>query len=254
MHAWPDKYDVLGVKVSATDYDELSEMVIQAAREHVAGTVTALAVHGLVTASLNAPFGAKLNSFDAVSPDGQPVRWALKWLHGIRLNDRVYGPFLMLRLCERAANSGMGVYLYGSYPSVVEALKENLLRQFPGIRIVGSEPSAFRPLLPAEDMALVERINSSGASLVFLGLGCPVQEEFAYDHRSKIRAIQICVGAAFDFHAGNKKMAPSWMQAKGLEWLYRLLQEPKRLWRRYLITNSLFLLKVLLQKTNQRKI
>jgi exopolysaccharide biosynthesis WecB/TagA/CpsF family protein len=251
--SWPDKYDVLGIRVSAADYEGLSDVIIGAARNECTGTVTALAVHGLVIASRDSTFGAKINTFDVVTPDGQPVRWALKWLHKIVLRDRVYGPFLMLRLCQEAERTGVGVYLYGSHPDVVKRLRLNLCNEFPGIRIVGCEPSVFRPLLPTEDAELVKRINSSGAGLVFLGLGCPRQEEFAYDHRDKVHAVQICVGAAFDFHSGNKQMAPGWMQAKGLEWLYRLLQEPGRLWRRYLFTNSLFLVKLLLQIINQRR-
>jgi exopolysaccharide biosynthesis WecB/TagA/CpsF family protein len=124
----------------------------------------------------------------------------------------------------------------------VAALEANLVDRFPALRVVGCEPSLFRPLTPEEDEAFVRRVNDSGAGLLFLGLGCPLQETFAYEHRHTIKAVQLCVGAAFDFHAGNKRMAPGWMQRSGLEWLFRLTQEPGRLWRRYLVTNATFCL------------
>jgi N-acetylglucosaminyldiphosphoundecaprenol N-acetyl-beta-D-mannosaminyltransferase len=201
-----------------------------------------MAVHALVTAARDPSYRAKVNTFEVVAPDGQPVRWALNRLEGTGLEDRVYGPEFMIRLCRRAAETGVGVYLYGSSLEVVRALEANLLDRFPALRIVGCEPSLFRPLTAGEDEAFVRRVNDSGAGLLFLGLGCPLQESFAYEHRRAIKAVQLCVGAAFDFHAGNKRMAPGWMQRRGLEWLFRLTQEPGRLWRRYLITNAAFCL------------
>jgi N-acetylglucosaminyldiphosphoundecaprenol N-acetyl-beta-D-mannosaminyltransferase len=147
----------------------------------------------------------------------------------------------MARFCGGAAAAGIGVYFYGSSPQVVDNLQATLTRKFPGLQVVGYEPHPHRALTKEEDRCVVERINASGAGLIFLGLGCPLQETFAYEHRHSLKGIQICVGAAFDFHAGNKKMAPEWMQKRGLEWFYRLSQEPRRLWRRYLWTNSVFL-------------
>ncbi len=240
--AWPLKHDVFGVGVSATDYEQATDVLMEAAHRREPGIVTHLAVHALITAATDRSYGERINRFDIVAPDGQPVRTALNCFHRTGLKDRVYGPELMLRLCERASREGLGIYLYGSHPEVVERLRDNLTAQFPGLRVVGCEPSIFRALTAEEDEQLVERINDSGAGLVFLGLGCPRQEVFADEHRDRIRAIQLCVGAAFDFHAGNKKMAPSWMQRGGLEWLFRLLQEPGRLWRRYLVTNTVFCL------------
>ena len=247
------QFDLLGIKITATNYEEATDLLITSAKGNRKAIVSAFAVHGLTVASLEKSFASKINSFDMIVPDGQPVRWALNLLYKAKLADRVYGPELMLYLCRQAAACGVGVYLYGSYNQVVDQLCINLKYRFPNINIVGKEPSAFRVLSAEEDQSLVERINKSGAKIIFLGLGCPLQEAFAYDHRSSINGIQVCVGAAFDFHAGNKKMAPSWMQRNGLEWLFRLGQEPTRLWRRYLITNSIFILKVALQlikKTN----
>jgi N-acetylglucosaminyldiphosphoundecaprenol N-acetyl-beta-D-mannosaminyltransferase len=179
-----------------------------------------------------------------VTADGQPVRWALNLLHGTRMSERVYGPELMLRLCQGAAAAGIPVYLYGGNSEVALRLEAELRRLWPNLQITGCEAPPFRPLTPEEDQSVVDRINRSGAGLVFVGLGCPKQDLFAYEHRHTIKAVLVCVGAAFDFHAGVKKMAPGWMQRHGLEWLYRLVQEPGRLWRRYLVTNSLFVAKV----------
>jgi exopolysaccharide biosynthesis WecB/TagA/CpsF family protein len=151
----------------------------------------------------------------------------------------------MLRLCARAEAEQIGIYLYGSQPHVLERLSENLRQRFPKLRIAGQESPPFRPLTEEEDRETVNRINSSGAGLIFIGLGCPKQEHFAYDHRESIQGVQLCVGAAFDFHAGCKRMAPAWMQRRGLEWAFRLMTEPGRLWQRYLRTNSLFVYKMI---------
>src|SRR6185312_3750395 len=152
-----------------------------------------------------------------------------------------YGPELMRRLCAAAAEQGVPIYLYGGTEEVVRRLSNRLLEWFPKLKIAGAESPPFRPLTPQEDAEAVRRINDSGARLLFLGIGSPKQEVFAFAHRDKIRAVQLCVGAAFDFHAGVKKMAPAWMQRRGLEWLFRLTQEPGRLWKRYLVANTTFL-------------
>jgi N-acetylglucosaminyldiphosphoundecaprenol N-acetyl-beta-D-mannosaminyltransferase len=159
------------------------------------------------------------------------------------LRERVYGPELMLRLCDAAIRRKVGIYLYGGTPASIERLKARLLDRFPELVISGSESPPFRPLTPDEDEAVVARINASGAGLVFIGLGCPKQDHFAADHRDRVHAVQLCVGAAFDFHAGITPMAPRWMQKHGLEWLFRLCREPRRMWRRYLFTNTQFVLK-----------
>lgn len=250
---WPRKFAILGINVSATSYEQALATVIQAARQRWPACVTHLAVHGLVEANKDEGLRSALNSFDIVAPDGQPVRLALNLLGNAKLADRCYGPEFMIRVCQHASIEGVGVYLYGSHSSVVEALRHNLANRFPGLRIAGREPSAFRPLTQKEDNELTERINESGAEIVFVGLGCPLQEKFAYDHKDKIKAVQICVGAAFDFHSGNKKMAPAWMQRLSLEWFFRLSQEPRRLWRRYLLTNTIFLSKIFLQLCGFKK-
>jgi N-acetylglucosaminyldiphosphoundecaprenol N-acetyl-beta-D-mannosaminyltransferase len=239
--AWPRKHTLFnGVKVSATCYDEVVHICLTAAEGHVPALVDLMPVSVLIPAVRDPWLREKLNAFDVVAPDGQPVRWSLNFFHRARLSDRVYGPELTRRLCQAAAERGVPIYLYGSTPEVIEKLSANLKAMFPALEIAGAESPPFRPLTPDEDRQAVDRINASGAGLVFIGTGGPRQEIFAHAHRHSIKAVQVCVGAAFDFHAGTKKMAPSWMQKRGLEWLFRLVQEPGRLWKRYLVQNTLF--------------
>ncbi len=249
---WPPKLDVFGVQVSATHYKEAVEVILQAAEQHLPAQVSLHAVHALITASSDPELRRKVNSFQMIAPDGQPVRWALNLLHGAGLRDRVYGPELMLRLCQQAAVRGVSVYLYGSSPEVLERLQANLQAKYPGLRIAGVESPPFRPLSVEESDDTIKRINDSGAGIVFVGLGAPKQDHFAYEHGSRIRAVQVCVGAAFDFHAGVKRMAPRWMQRWGLEWVYRLIHEPGRLWHRYLVTNTVFLAKLAREMLHER--
>jgi exopolysaccharide biosynthesis WecB/TagA/CpsF family protein len=238
--AWPAKKNLFGVQVSATRYHEVVHTVIAAAQRRQRGVVTFLPVHGIVTAVIDAAYRSRVNRCEIVAPDGQPVRWALNFFHKSRLEDRVYGPETMRQLCQKAAQAGVSIYLCGSTPQVLNQLEARMVEMFPGLQVAGKDSPPFRPMTPQENDALCERINRSGAGLAFIGLGCPRQEIFAQDNRQRIQAVQLCVGAAFDFHAGNKKMAPPILQRFGLEWLYRLTQEPRRLWKRYLVTNSIF--------------
>lgn len=239
--SWPSKFDVFGVGVSATTYEDLLDRVVQAAGRGVPATVDHMPVHGLVEAVHSPALRGVLNGFSVVAPDGQPVRWALNLFHGLALRDRVYGPEFMTRVCRRAAEHGQRVYLYGGSPRAVVRLKARLEEMFPTLSIVGCESPPYRELTPEEDRHTIARISRSGAQIVFLGLGCPKQEIFAYQHRQSIGCVQICVGAAFDFLSGEKRMAPKWMQDRGLEWLFRMLTEPRRLHRRYIRTNSTFM-------------
>lgn len=240
---FPRKVDLFGgVLMTPTTYDEAVDVLLRAAEAGQPATADFGAVHVLATAARDADFRATVNALDMVAPDGQPVRWAMNFFHKAGLSDRVYGPELTRRVCKAAAKRGVSIYLYGSSPETIEKLKANLLTMFPALKIAGAESPPFRPLTAAEDAAAVERINASGAGLLFIGLGAPKQEAFAVAHRQSIRPVQLCVGAAFDFHAGVKSTAPAWMQKRGLEWLYRLVKEPRRLWKRYLVTNSVYLM------------
>lgn len=238
---WPRKYNLFGVGISAVTYSDVVDAVMRAARQRRSTVAGFFAVHAVITSSRDQSLRNKVNQFDLIAPDGQPVRWALNLLYRTGLPSNIRGSEAMWRICDQAAKERMPVYLYGGSPSVLNKLVTRLEKAFPHLRIAGSESPPFRSLTQQEDHAVVERINSSGAGLVFIGLGCPKQDFFAAEHRGRIKAVQLCVGAAFDFHAGVKKTAPIWMQRTGLEWFHRLCHEPNRLWRRYLVTNSLFL-------------
>lgn len=234
------KHNLLGIGIDAVDYEAAVAKIMSAAKNRRSFTVSALAVHGVMTGVLDPAHGARLNQLDLVVPDGQPVRWALNGLHRLKLADRVYGPTLTLKVCERAAQEGLSIYLYGSRPAVLETLRTNLQSQFPGLKIAGAQPSLFRQVTDEEKQAIAESILASGASIVLVGLGCPRQEVWVYEYRNLINLPMLAVGAAFDFHAGTQSQAPGYLQKRGLEWLYRLIHEPRRLWKRYLLLNPLY--------------
>ena len=231
--SFPPRHSVAGVLISGATYASATTSIIQAALARRSALVAATSVHGLSMAAIDTSFGRQLNSFDMLTPDGQPVRWGLNLLHDVGLRERVYGPTLMLRVCQAAAREHLPVYLYGGRPAVLGRLIERLPLLVPGMAIAGFSSPPFRMLTPSEDHAEVCAIRQSGARIVFVGLGCPRQEQWAYWHRWQLAMPIVCVGAAFDFHAGTLRQAPTWMQARGLEWLFRLLMEPRRLSRRY---------------------
>jgi exopolysaccharide biosynthesis WecB/TagA/CpsF family protein len=236
------RHNVLGVKINAVDYDAATERIVRAAKLCQPCAASALAVHGLMTGALDETQRHRLNQIDLLVPDGQPVRWALNRLHGCGLEDRVYGPNLMLEVCRRAAEEGLPIFLFGCDAATLDRLLKNLCERIPDLRIAGTRPSKFRTIDAAEKRALLREIQDSGAKIAFVGIGCPRQEVFVYELREALAMPLVAVGAAFAFHAGRLPQAPKWMQKRGLEWLYRLVSEPRRLWRRYLYLNPLFLL------------
>jgi exopolysaccharide biosynthesis WecB/TagA/CpsF family protein len=241
------KRNVLGILMNVADYESVVDIVTRSAREEKGLAVSALAVHGLMTGVLDREQKFRLNHFDLLVPDGQPVRWVLNWLYRAGLRDRVYGPNLTLKVCARAAREGLPVYFYGSTPEVLVSLRQNLEARFPGLIIAGMNPSRFRRLLPEERTEVATGIRASGAAIVFVGLGCPRQEAFAYEFRDHLPMPILAVGAAFPFLAGIAPQAPGWMQDAGLEWLFRFISEPRRLWRRYLFLNPAYLFLVAIQ-------
>lgn len=243
------KRNVLGVLVNVVDYEAATAQILEAAQERKHFAVTALAVHGVMTGVLDKPHNARLNSFDLVTPDGQPVRWALNLLHHAGLADRVYGPTLTLKVVEQAAAQGLPIYLYGSTQPTLDRLVPALEGMFPALKIAGVEASKFRSVQPGEEAEIAERIRASGARIVLVGLGCPRQEVFAYAMRPLLDMPLLAVGAAFDYHAGLLKNPPPWMQKYALEWLWRFGLEPKRLWRRYVILNPAYLARLAAQKS-----
>lgn len=203
-------------------------------------------VHSVVTASQDGVFSSALASADMATPDGAPVAWMLRKQGHVR-QERINGPDLMWRYCEDAAKRAEPMFLYGGSEETLALLQDRLLRAFPGLDIVGAISPPFRRLTSEEEEVNISAINSSGARVVWVSLGCPKQELWMASHRGKIKAVMIGVGAAFDYHAGTIKRAPLWMQRNGLEWLYRLCSEPRRLWKRYCVTNTLFLWRALRQ-------
>jgi N-acetylglucosaminyldiphosphoundecaprenol N-acetyl-beta-D-mannosaminyltransferase len=235
------KKNVLGILVNAVNYEAAVSKIIAAASAGKPMSVSALAVHGVMTGVLDSTHRYRLNHIDLVLPDGQPVRWALNLLYHTKLPDRVSGPNAMLQICERAAEEGLSIYLYGSKASVLEALSRNLCQRFPKLIIAGTQPSKFKQVSPQEKQETAQQIRNSGAAITFVGLGCPRQEVWAYEYRDDLSMPLIAVGAAYDFHAGNLAKSPEWLSNIGLEWLFRMMKEPKRLWKRYVFLNPLYM-------------
>jgi exopolysaccharide biosynthesis WecB/TagA/CpsF family protein len=241
------KRNVLGVLVDVADQEGAVARVLQAARARRPLACTALAVHGVMTGVDDPVHRYRLNHFDLATPDGQPVRWALNWLYRAGLERNTHGSGLMLGVCERAASEGLPIYLYGSTPVVLGRLVAALRQRFPSLLVAGSEPSKFRRTSSDEKRELVDRIRASGAAIVFVGLGCPRQEVFAYEYREALGIPTLAVGAAFDYLAGVLREPHPLVRRAGLEWLHRLILEPRRLWKRYAVLNPRFLLGLGLQ-------
>jgi N-acetylglucosaminyldiphosphoundecaprenol N-acetyl-beta-D-mannosaminyltransferase len=234
------RHNLLGVRISAVDYEAAVARVADAAKTCRPLAVSALAVHGLMTAVLDRTHRHRLNKFDLLVPDGQPVRWALNGLYRTALGERVYGPQLMLDVCRSAAQEGLPVFLFGGRDEMLRDLGVCLRRRIPGLTIAGARASRFRSLNPTERDELAHEIRASGARIVLVGLGCPRQEVFVYAMREALSMPMLALGAAFNFHAGHLAQAPRLLQRWGLEWAFRLCIEPRRLWRRYLLLNPLY--------------
>lgn len=242
------RHPILGVTVAAVDYEAATDALLVAAAENRAMALTCAAVHGVTLGARDRAYRHRLSTFDMIVPDGQPVRWALRWLHGIRLADRVRGADLLPYVCRRAAERGIPVFLYGSRPETVSLLRDRLTALFPDLVIAGSRPSLFRFATEEERLQIAQEIRASGARLVLVGMGCPRQEIWIYENRDLLPIPLVGIGSAFDTNAGVLGRPPMWMQRRGLEWLWRLAREPRRLWRRYLVLNPLYLLLVAAEK------
>jgi exopolysaccharide biosynthesis WecB/TagA/CpsF family protein len=243
----PEKKNVVGILVDPLDREAAIELIIEAAREPRPFAVSAIAVHGVMTGVLDSSHRYRLNNLDLVVADGQPVRWALNHIYEAGLKYRVYGPDLTYSVLARAEQEGLPVYFYGSKPDVLEALCATTLKTLPRLKIAGCQPSAFGRITAEEADNIARKIRQSGARIVFAGLGCPRQEVWAYEFRNRLNLPIVAVGAAFPFLAGTLRQAPVWMQDSGLEWLFRLCTEPRRLWRRYLVLSPAYLALVFCQ-------
>ena len=232
--------NVLGSQIDAMSWDVALARLMSWGRSRESRYVTICNAHVVVSASQDPAFGAIVNGADMATPDGAPVAWMLR-RQGFVGQSRVNGPDVMWALCGQSAAVDLPVYCYGSTEETLALLEKSMREAFPTLKITLESPP-FRELTPQEDAEVVARINASGAGFVFVGLGCPKQERWMAEHRGRVKAVMLGVGAAFDFHAGTVSRAPGWMRSNGLEWLHRLANEPRRLWKRYLVTNSLFLL------------
>ena len=244
----PPRHNILGTLISAVDYQTATSELIKAAQDRRPLAAAALAVHALGEARNDPNYQRKLNCLDLATPDGQPVRWALNWLHETDLADRVYGPFLMREVCQAAAREGLPVFLFGATQATLDKLCVRLRNWDSRLIIAGTKPSRFRQISADEAEAVARDIIASGARLVFCGLGCPRQEHWVHAMKPLLPMPTLAVGAAFALWAGERKMAPALMQRFGFEWLYRLAQEPGRLWSRYLFHNPRYLLDIVVQK------
>lgn len=197
-------------------------------------------VHTIMEAYDSVVFRRLVNNADLVTSDGMPLVWMMR-AKGVKRQERVYGPTLMLKVIESAARENVPVGFYGSAPKVLESLVHRMQARYKGLKVAFSCSPDFRPMSLEEDASIIEKINQSGTRILFVGLGCPKQEYWMGEHRGRVNAVMLGVGAAFDFHSGLKPQAPAWMQRVGLEWLFRLAAEPRRLWKRYLYHNPRFM-------------
>lgn len=245
---------MLGVRVDAIQIpgavERLEDWIGRRERCHY---VAVTGMHGVMEALHDSSFHAILNSADMVVPDGMPLVWLAR-LAGHNLARRVYGPEFMMAFCETTEGRGYRHFFYGGKPGVAEKLASTLTSRFPRIQVAGICVPPFRPLTPEEDDAVVNQIERAAPDVLWVGLSTPKQERWMNSHRDRLKVpVLVGVGAAFDIHAGEVRQAPHWMREHGLEWLFRLCSEPRRLWRRYIVYGSEFLFWVALEQLGLRK-
>lgn len=247
-------FRVLGVTVSAIQIPEVISCIeTWIRRRRGTSCIAVTGMHGVMEAQQDPGFKAILNRADLVVPDGMPLVW-LSRLRGCSLKRRVYGPELMLTFCEQTVAKGYRHFFYGGAPGVAEQLASTLTARYPGMQVAGTYTPPFRPLTPQEEQEVVAAVRSSGPDILWVGLSTPKQERWMHAFRERLGVpVLVGVGAAFDLNTGRVPQAPRWMQEHGLEWLYRLLQEPRRLWRRYLVFGPRFVFFVILESLHLKK-
>jgi len=247
-------FRVLGVRIDALRVEQAVRTIETWIAGKERGRLVSLTnIHGVIECQRDPKFGEVLEATSLSLPDGMPLVWVAR-LRGIKLRRRIPGPDLMWEFCRATHEKGYSHFFYGGAEGVPERLAEVLTREFPGLRVAGAYSPPFRPLTPEEDRQVVERINRAAPDVLWVGLGCPKQEYWMYQHRNRLNVpVILAVGQAFDVHAGRTRRAPAWMGDHGLEWLFRLWQEPRRLWRRYLIYNTEFMFRILLDWVGFRK-
>jgi len=243
---------ILGTRVDATSYSDAAARIIDWTRTGEGRYVCCCNVHMVMEGYDDPAFRQVVNAADLVTPDGMPLVWGLR-LSGLRNATRVDGSSLTLAVCETAAREGVSIGLYGGTEETIAAFTVFIKRRFPDLRIATAISPAYGQLSAQEDAAHIEKLTAAGARIVFVALGCPKQEKWMHAHRDHLPAVTLGVGAALDFHAGRIPRAPHWMQKSGLEWFFRLMLEPRRLWRRYFIHNPRFIGLLLLQLLRLRR-
>ncbi len=238
--------EILGVRVDATSYERATEQIIAWASAGLSRYVCLCTVNQIMQARDSTTFADAMRQADLVTSDGMPLVWLLRRL-GVPHASRVYGPDLMPLVLHAAAREGTPVGFYGGSTDVLDRLVRLVRARFPELQIAYAEAPPFRAPAPHEDEHTLRNLNASGARILFVGIGSPKQELWMHAHRDRVNCVMIGVGAAFDFLTGAKPQAPRWMQRNGLEWLFRLLSEPARLWRRYLLQNPRFVLLITLE-------
>jgi N-acetylglucosaminyldiphosphoundecaprenol N-acetyl-beta-D-mannosaminyltransferase len=231
---------VIGSRIDLVSYVQAIEIILNWSTRRESRIVFAANVHMIMEAYDSAEFGKIVNLADLVTPDGMPLVWMMR-IKGYPNQQRVYGPTLMLNVLEAAARENIPIGFYGSTPKVLQSLIARMQNKFPDLKVVYSFSPSFDESNQEDDMEIVKQINDASVRILFVGLGCPKQEKWMAAHRGKVNAVMLGVGAAFDFHAGEKPQAPLWVQKSGLEWLFRLVTEPTRLWKRYLYHNPRFI-------------
>ena len=235
-----ERCSILSIDVNIVSLDDRRSIVNQLNHIEAGAYICAANVHMCMEAYDDLDFRQVVNGADLIVPDGRPLVWAQRLL-GYSNAQQLRGMDLMLALCEQSARVGTPVGFYGASSELLDKLSNKLKQRFPGLNVVCRIAPPFRELTADEDSQYIEQINRSGARILFVGLGCPKQERWMAAHKDKLHCVMLGVGAAFDFIAGNKRHAPSWLQKSGLEWLFRLVSEPRRLWRRYVIQNPRFI-------------
>jgi N-acetylglucosaminyldiphosphoundecaprenol N-acetyl-beta-D-mannosaminyltransferase len=230
---------VLGMRVDATSHADASKRVVRWAQEGKSAYVCVASVHMVMEAFDSATFRRIVNGAALVTPDGRPLVWALKLL-GVKDASQVRGTDLTTHVVERAARENVPIGLYGGTPELLESFVQVLEARYPNVQVVCTIAPPFRPLTPEEDEAVTREVIASGARILLVGIGCPKQERWMEEHKGRVPAVMLGVGAAFDFHTGRVRQAPHWMQVAGLEWVFRLIMDPRRLWKRYAKHNPRF--------------
>lgn len=238
---------ILKTNIDPTSYTSTVSQIVTWASCAESRYVCCANVHMVMEAHDSPAFGQVVNSADLVTPDGVPLVWLMR-MRGIPKQERVYGPTLMLKVLEAAEANAIPVGFVGGRVEVLARLVQRMKELFPNLKIACSISPPFSAISKEEDEKIVDLVRASGARILFLGLGCPKQEQWMYNHRDRIQAVMIGVGAAFDFHAGTLKQAPIWMQKAGLEWFFRFIHEPARLWKRYLYHNPRFVILSVLEQ------